>query len=186
MTVTGTVNVPNTEFYVDYTNKYEETEVTITKVWDDANDQDGIRPETISMQLKAGDTNKGDPVTLPINGAWSYTWEHLPKYAAGVEIVYTADETAVPDGYDKTVTGTQAEGFTVTNKHVPEVVNIPVQKIWDDNNNEFALRTTSISVQLKADGENKGNPVTLNAGNQWKYTWENQPKNAAGRKLNTP
>ena len=42
------------------TNKHvpEETEATVTKVWDDANNQDGIRPTSITMQLLAD----GSPV----------------------------------------------------------------------------------------------------------------------------
>jgi len=38
-------------------------------------------------------------------------------------------------------------------------------------------------VQLYADGKAKGDPVTLNASGEWKYTWTNLPKNKDGKEI---
>ena len=50
---------------------------------------------------------------------------------------------------------------------------IEVEKRWDDGN--YSGRPTEIRVQLLKDGlpynDIPDNPVTLNAGNNWKYTW---------------
>ena len=73
--------------------------------------------------------------------------------------------------------------FTLTNKHVPEVVNVPVTKVWDDDSDRDSLQPASIQVQLYADNSAVGDPVTLNAGNTWSYTWENMPVNANGQAI---
>jgi hypothetical protein len=73
------------------------------------------------------------------------------------------------DGY--TTTGSPAEDHgTITNKHTPEKTSVEAEKVWDDANNQDGIRPESVSVQLKADGQNKGEAVTLNAANQWKTT----------------
>ena len=40
------------------------TSVTVTKRWDDANNQDGKRPNSIKVQLYADDEKEGDEVEL--------------------------------------------------------------------------------------------------------------------------
>ncbi len=198
MTAAGTINVSNSQFAVTYTNRYEETSVSVRKVWDDMNNQDGIRPDHVKVQLYANNTPvaakkvvDGTEVpygeqTLDDDGNWAYIWQNLPKYQAGDLIAYTVDEPAVPEGYTKDVQGGQTSGFTVTNKHVPEVVECTVKKEWVDNNNPD--RPTSVDVQLyTGEGENKspvpetkdGQPYgkqILNSANQWTYTWTGLPK----------
>lgn len=56
---------------------------------------------------------------------------------------------------------------------IPEFVERSVTKVWDDDNNKNNVRPDSVEVQLYADGEVCGNPVTLNADNSWSYTWNN-------------
>ena len=36
---------------IKFTNTYEETTAKVVKIWDDANDQDGVRPEEITVIL---------------------------------------------------------------------------------------------------------------------------------------
>ena len=66
-------------YTITNTHVPEETEVTVTKVWDDADDQDGLRPASISVQLYANGTASGMAVTLSENNNWSYTWTELAK-----------------------------------------------------------------------------------------------------------
>ena len=70
-----------------------------------------------------------------------------------------------------------------------ELTSVPVEKRWVDGDDENNLRPNSIEVELKykKDGnfvkyEKNGveNPVTLNLGNNWKYTWNKLPKNING------
>ena len=59
--------------------------------------------------------------------------------------------------------------------------SITVQKVWkDDSGLELTFQPASIQVQLYCsynggEPEAVGSSVTLNAGNHWTYTWENQP-----------
>ncbi len=154
------------------------TSVTVTKAWSDADNQDGLRPESVTVQLKMNGENKGEPVTLG-NGNWSHTWTDLIAQSGGVTHEYTVEEVNVPAGYTESVTGSAANGYTITNTHAPEKTSVKVTKNWDDNENQDGKRPTSIQVQLYADGVEEGEPVTLNADNEWTYTW-NVPVNKAG------
>lgn len=55
----------------------------------DNDDQDGIRPASISVQLMADGKAVDDKVTLDAEGKWSKTWTGLPKNNKGTEIKYT-------------------------------------------------------------------------------------------------
>ena len=80
---TGKVTITNTE---------EETSATVTKEWSDADNQDGIRPDSLTVDLMNGST-KVDTVTLTAANNWSATIDHLPKYNNGQLISYTWSET---------------------------------------------------------------------------------------------
>ena len=62
------------------TNSYEpeETEATVKKVWNDANNQDGKRPAELKVTL-----SNGTEVTLNEANGWSATVDQLQKYEAG-------------------------------------------------------------------------------------------------------
>ena len=175
------------------THETEKTSVKVTKVWDDADNQDGIRPASVSVQLKAGDTAQGDPVTLDASNNWTYTWTELDKFAGGEVIKYTADEVTVPSGYTKTVTGDAAEGFTVTNKHTPETLTVEGTKTWDDS--EYVgkpgyERPESITVHLTGevtvDGQTSTvvtKDATTTEADEWKYSFTDLPKNNKGQQI---
>ena len=152
------------------------TEKTVTKIWDDFNNQNTTRPESIQVQLKQDGENYGNPVTLASdeNGNWLYKWTNLPKYdLSGKEYEYTVEEIEVP-GYTADYS---EDTFTITNTLVNKT-NKTVTKVWDDFDNEFKVRPTSIQVQLKQDEVNYESPVTISSdetGN-WSYTWTNLPK----------
>ena len=89
------------------TNTYatETTEVKGSKTWNDADNQDGKRPESITVRLLAnGEEKDSQTVTADENGNWTYSSEKLPKYEAGKEIIYTVTEDAVAD-YTTAITG---------------------------------------------------------------------------------
>ncbi|MBQ3155717.1 MAG: Cna B-type domain-containing protein, partial [Clostridia bacterium] len=104
------------------TNSYM-TEATVKKVWDDKDDQDGKRPESLTVVL-----SNGTEVVLNEANSWTATVEDLPKYADGEEIVYTwtEDEEGLPEGYE--LTGTTKEGTvtTLTNSYTTEVTEATV------------------------------------------------------------
>ncbi|MBN3586013.1 Cna B-type domain-containing protein, partial [Algoriphagus aestuarii] len=54
-----------TGYTITNTHNNDLTEVSVEKIWDDAKDQDGIRPESITVQLFAnGEPVDGSQVTL--------------------------------------------------------------------------------------------------------------------------
>lgn len=101
------------------------TDIVVSKEWDDANDKDGSRPDSVTVQLYANGDKSGEPVTLDNAGDWKHTF-NVPVYSRGEEITYTVEEAAV-NGYTATVTGNAADGFVITNSHEPEnVVDVPI------------------------------------------------------------
>ena len=154
------------------------TSVTVSKVWADNNNQDGLRPVSVSVQLKADGAAVGTPQTLTGAG-WTYTWNNLPKNSGGALITYTVEETVVPTGYAAAYTTDANGNRIITNTHTPATTSVTVNKVWADNNNQDGLRPVSVSVQLKADGAAVGTPQTL-TGAGWTYTWNNLPKNSGG------
>ncbi len=175
-----------TEGYVTtITNTYnpETTSVTVRKVWDDQNDQDGKRPEAITVELFAnGESLKR--VELSEENGWIYTEQNLPQFTDGVRNVYTwsEDESGLPEGYR--LTGTEVIGTvtTFTNSYTPETVSVTVLKVWDDGNDRDGIRPTELDVFLYADGVKLDdyNPVTLTRGKGWTKTIQNLPKYKAG------
>ena len=162
------------------TNTYttETTEVKGSKTWNDADNQDGKRPESITVRLLAnGEEKDSQTVTADENGNWTYSFEKLPKYEAGKEIVYTVTEDAVAD-YT-----TEIIGYDITNSYAPGKTSVTVTKSWADNDDRGGHRPKEIKVQLKADGENSGEEITLNAENKWTYTWSELDEKKAGKDI---
>ena len=158
------------------TNTEEETSASIRKVWSDSNNQDGVRPSSLTVALKNGDTTV-TTVTLNEGNNWSATVEHLPKYSNGQLITYAWDEGSIT-GY--TLSGTAADGTltTLTNSHTTEKTTVKVNKVWN-NQNQNAFQPASVTVNLLKNGT-KIDSVELNAGNSWSYTWTELDKKANG------
>ncbi len=151
------------------------TEVTVNKTWEDDNDQDGIRPESITIRLHA-DGVEVDSVVVTEEMGWSYTFENLNKFANGEEIVYTITEDEVP-GYT-----TEINGFDVTNTHAAEQTQVSVEKVWDDDEDFEGKRPESITIRLFANGEEVAVQV-VTAEDGWTYTFENLPAYADGQAI---
>lgn len=164
----------------NFINSYkpETTEISGTKTWNDAEDQDGKRPESITVRLLANGIEKDSQIVKADEaGSWTYKFTDLPKYEAGEEIVYTVTEDAVPD-YT-----TEISGYDITNSYAPGKTSVTVTKAWVDNNNRDNHRPDAIKVQLKADGVNSGEEITLNAENNWTYTWSDLDQKKAGKDI---
>ena len=160
------------------TNKHTPgvTAVCGVKTWDDNDDQDGVRPKSITVNLLAdGEVIKTAAVTAA-NG-WRYSFEDLPQFKDGRKITYTVSEQPV-EGYKTTIDGT-----AITNTHKTEKTSVSVEKKWKDQDNKDGSRPSSMSVQLYANGKASGDPVTLDAANSWKHTWSGLDKNASGKAI---
>ena len=154
----------------DITNTYttETTSVSGTKTWSDNDNQDGVRPTSITVHLYANGVEAGTKSVTAADG-WKYTFDNLPKYADGKVITYTVTEDAVA-GYTTTISG-----YNITNTHKTETKSVSGTKTWSDKGNQDGKRPTSITVRLLADGkEVKSTEVT--EANGWKYSFEDLPK----------
>ena len=60
-----------------------------------------------------------------------------------------------------------------------ESLTIPVEKVWQDENDKDGIRPGSVTVELIKDGTATGKKLTLNEGNNWKgtFTVENPDEN---------
>ena len=171
-----------TGYITTITNSYTpgKVSVEVTKEWDDNNDQDGVRPDKILVQLYADGVASGSAVELNVSNGWHYIWNNLDEMKDGEAIVYTVDETAVPEGYTKTEikAGTNGYSFTILNKHTPETVDVKVIKVWDDANDQDGKRPESLKVTLS-----NGTEVELNEGNSWTATVKDLPKYKDGKEI---
>ena len=168
-------------FTITNTHIPETTSVTVRKTWDDNNDQDRMRPDSVSVSLSNGVTEVNTQ-TLSNANNWTYTFTNLPKYSNGTLIPYTVVENNVPEGYTAEVTGSIETGFTITNAHTPNLINIFVTKVWEDNNNHYGARTP-IEVTLNANGV-ESQTVTITEEDNWQHTFERVQEYENGVKIN--
>ena len=171
-------------YNVTNTHKVDLTEVTVTKVWDDADNQDGIRPASVTVQLKADGEAFGDPVVLSSSNEWTHIFTDLEvnkKGQVGVAIDYTVEELNVPTDYTAEVSGSQANGYTITNIHEVYKTEVSVSKVWDDADDQDGLRPESVTVMLYADNNPASEPVVLSEANGWTYTFKDLDEKAEGR-----
>ncbi len=178
-TVNATSNETDNKTSNNKTNVYS-TEVNVTKVWNDSDDQDGIRPNNVTIQLLA-DGVKVNETMLNATKGWKFTFGNLPVYKEGQKIVYSIEELDVA-GYTKEITNV-GNNYTVTNTHEVNLTEINVTKVWNDENDYDHIRPNNVTVYLLADGV-KVNETMLNATKGWKFTFGNLPVNKNGLAIN--
>ena len=172
------------------TNKYapKAIDYKVTKVWKDANNQDGKRPESVTVQLykKVGDADpvavEGKKLILTAKdktdaNTWVASFTNLPQYEAGKEITYSIKEVDVPAGYEASVTGQ-----VVTNTHNPDTVILSGTKVWKDNNNQDGKRTTSVKVQI-LNGDKVVQEIEVSEKTGWKFESKKLPKYENGKEI---
>ncbi|MDY2959823.1 MAG: Cna B-type domain-containing protein, partial [Hornefia sp.] len=163
-----------------YTPK--ETSVTVTKKWDDANDQDGKRPNSIKVQLYGDDVKVGNEVELNKGNNWNHTWTKLPEKKAGQTIKYTVKEVGTVQGYTTTQNNQNPGNITICNKHVPETTKVEGKKIWDDKEDQDGKRPDKVTINLLADGQEVKETVATKDDN-WAYSFKNLPKYKNGKEI---
>ena len=165
------------------TNTYDtqNTQATIVKVWDDKDNQDGIRPEKLTVKLLKNGIEIDSIDLTEVNG-WTATVNDLQKYEDGKEINYTWKEDSVPEDYQLTDSSTDGTITTLTNTHGPAETEATIKKVWEDGENQDGKRPDSLEVTLTGDGQTV-ETVTLNEANGWQVKVEGLPKYAAGKEI---
>ena len=178
-----------------FTQNTEKININVNKVWEDSDNYAEKRPEELTLILKQQVNNTSgleeqeaiyqEVTRITINGTdnkgsneneWTYTFSNMAKYDQyNNKINYTVEEV-VPEFYasyiEKTNEAENSMDFKVTNTFsVPvETINIPVTKVWEDNNNRAGKRPSEVTLVLT--GKNKkgyqiGEPkeIVLTQGN---------------------
>ena len=107
------------------TVSYTVVNVTVTKVWDDNDNADGLRPDSVTVELYADGEATGNTLVLSEDNDWTATFGGLAAYrwdedGSQYEISYSVEEIAV-DGYDASLTDASFTlgtlSVTITNTH---------------------------------------------------------------------
>lgn len=145
---------------------------SVTKIWDDSDDADGIRPQSVSVTLLKNGTKQKTAV-LNTQNSWRHTFTGL----SGSPTSYTVEESPI-DGYTPSYSGSAAGGFVIINRHSaanppkPDSdISVSVRKQWDDNNNEQGIRPKSVTVQLIKDGI-VFRTAQLDESNSWSFRFD--------------
>ena len=111
------------------TNSYTpaKTSVSVTKAWNDNNNQDGSRPNEVKVQLYANGEKSGNEVTLNAANKWTHTWTGLAEKSNKKTVQYSVKEVGTVKGYTSSVNGKNGN-FIVTNTHTPSTPNVPTNK----------------------------------------------------------
>ncbi|NIB83986.1 Cna B-type domain-containing protein [Streptococcus sp. CCUG 71758] len=168
-----------------FTNTYTpaKTSVSVTKKWDDKNNQDGKRPASVTVKLLADGQDTGKTLELNAANNWAGSFTDLDADKGGTSIQYTVVEVTVP-GYTSEVTGDAASGFTITNSYSPETVDVKATKNWDDANNQDGKRPTKITINLLADGQKvDSKEVQAAADGTWTVEFTKLAKYKAGKEI---
>ena len=168
--------------------------------WFDDEDGDSYVPQTVELN----DKNNWTFTTEDLYKYWcNATDKQFKLEETGVPEGYTASPitqyfSTYQDGDGKKESGnvpeengesnvtydpeTRTYTFTVINTHQPELIEIPVTKVWDDNSNSAGNRPESIKVKLYAKTADGGKVlvqektltsanVDSNDPNKWTYTF---------------
>lgn len=169
-----------------YTYVPSPTTLSIDKVWNDGENRDGNRPDSITVSITDKNGNnvvKELIVTKDAEGKYtaSHTFDangYTAPYTV-TELGYTRGETytaASAEGFEYTIAYLSGEGdaaktdgtvvngkITITNSYEPETLAIPVVKSWSG---DYASRNIkSVTLELYANGEPTGLVVELTGDN---------------------
>ena len=154
------------------------TKLNVTKIWIDANNQDGIRPSSVNVILIANSDIVGT-ATLDNSNNWKHTFENLPIYNNGNLIEYSIEEISV-NNYTSAVSKDSAYNFTVTNVHNPAITVVNITKVWGNSDKKDEK---PVVIVVYADGIEIAN-ATLFPGKNSKFTFDDLPIYKDGNEIN--
>ena len=93
-------------------------DISVSSIWDDENDKDGMRTEEILITLFANGNETGKTAVLDQENDWSAIFCDMPVTDSSGAVAYSVVEDRL-DGYTCTIAGSDRDGFTITNIHKP-------------------------------------------------------------------
>lgn len=190
-------------YTVSYTNRYYKggsVKIVVKKSWDDSNNSDGIRPDSVVVKLYQNGKDMEKDQVLSAANNWSAEFNDLPKQDdVGEDYEYEVKEEStsvingnVKTGYEvayevKESTDKSSDITTITtnitNTHTPKTVQKTIRKTWDDENDQDKIRPDSVRFNLLANGKDVVDTVTLNSENGWKARSKVLPKCENGNEI---
>ena len=176
------------------THKTETTSVSRTKTWNDNNNQDGVRPDSITVELlktvNGTTTSMGENYKQVLTGnKLDYSWSNLPVYEAGKRITYTVKEAGEKDGKivgkngEKYTVEYDSTGMNITNTYTPKTTSVSGTKTWVDYDNKYNSRPESITINLLANGGKVDSKTITPQNDSWTYKFEDLPVYKNGQKI---
>ena len=145
------------------------------KIWDDNDNNDGKRPESIRIVVKAnGKDTAFSEVTEETN--WMFSFTDLYEFEGGEKINYSLDEEEVAE-YTATI-----EGYVVTNHHEDEKAEVTVKISWNDEGDRDGIRPEKVTIILYADGEEVAR-IEISSEDNWTKSFEGFNRYKAGKEI---
>ena len=146
-----TVNEEPVEWYTATVNGYaitntytpEVTSATVTKIWNDHDDEQKMRPTTIAVTLLP----TKEVVVLSAANGWTATRNDLPTRINGEEVTYSWVEQRIPGYTPATVVADNVTTFTNTMPEIPKTGN-KIVKTGGDHWATFEEYDTALGGQL--------------------------------------
>ena len=167
----------------------------VKKIWNDDDDNDGLRKDSVTLRLLADGEETGDVLVLNEENGWEGVIEHLLRYDYDT---HEASYSGKDDGHyiNYSFTEDEVEGYTFSygrngdevtaiNTHIPESIAIPFEKVWTGDEEAPSARPKTVAVRLYADGVYTGcrKVVSADAEGKWAGSFENIKKYAKGREV---
>lgn len=146
-----TTNKEYSKFTVAYSHDSERISLQVTKQWEDDNNRDGIRPDSVNVTFNGSDGSTYDAQLSSKNG-WKYDFSDLYSYNDGKKIRYSLTEMDV-EGYSSSITATEG-GYIIVNTHKADTKTVTVSYKWEDDDNRDGIRPDKVAVTLSGDDGN--------------------------------
>ena len=173
----------NTKTWIcNITNSTKKFQYNVNKIWDDQDDQYGVRPDKVTVHVLAKKKNSNDPpeelaqADLNRENDWSTVFilspdENKEFYVREDDVDYYPDPT-----YTTTKSGDNLR-TDITNK----VSVIPVQKVWTGDTGYESYRPQSIQVQLVETSQSEIiQELTLRESEGWHGFFKGIPNEKSG------
>lgn len=91
---------------------------SVSIIWDDSNNPNNTRPDSVKVQLLQNGNNYGSEATIASSDNWTKTWSNLPVYSddGSTQYTYTISNKSNVPGYTATVSKASNGTYVVTFK----------------------------------------------------------------------
>ncbi len=174
------------EYDVEYHDNDTTRDVTLTHnvetidvggdiYWEDEDDNDGKRPESVEVLLYK-DGVYADIQTVYSKNGWEYSFDDVNKYYQGNEIEYTVEVNKI-DNYE-----VNYNVYDITCTHELETVTVKGSITWDDDDDRDKVRPDNVQVNFYVNGK-EASICFITAQNNWEYELGTFNKYYAGEEI---